>query len=706
MLTTVRNRHLLLSDVLLLSVTPFIAWTLRFERATWAADYANVALVYAALALPLKLTVCFVFGLYGRLWPQASIPDMVKILQAGAVITVTCLLLGIVALPGAGLTAVRVPVSVVILDSFLTLTAAASPRMVIRMLATWQQGRGSNTGRRALIAGAGAAGQMIMKEMLTNPQLGLTPVGFVDDDLAKHNHRLGDLPIFGPLDDVPEILRREQIAEIIIAMPTAPGAVVRRVVRAAHEANVPTRTAPGLFEILSGRVSVSHLRKVEIQDLLRRDAVTTDLAPVRALVGGRRVLVTGAGGSIGSELARQLARLEPTQLLLLGNCENEIFDILNELHEAHAGLALTPIIGDVRDRTRVYSVFKLFGPQVVFHAAAHKHVPLMEENVADAVTNNVLGTRNVVDCAAEWDVDRFVFISTDKAVRPTSVMGATKRIAEMVVQHAAIRSRRNFVSVRFGNVLGSRGSVVPTFLRQIQSGGPVTVTHPEMRRFFMTIPEAVQLVLQAAVLGQGGELFELDMGEPVRIVDLAADMIRLSGLEIGRDVEIRYTGIRPGERLDEERFFRGEEVVPTRHPKVLRACSNHVPEDLGVALRSLIDAAQECRPDEELRRLLRTLVPEFVRFREDGHRPPPSAEIPRPTKRPAWHVRTARPVVVEGRYGSDRRITERHYAIAPFASERRAIGDRRSGAEEQVAAADVVVATTTISRGQPQDGVT
>jgi len=492
---------------------------------------------------------------------------------------------------------------------------------------------------------------MILREVRANPQLGFSPVAFVDDDPRKLYHRLNDLPVLGPLSETRRIIERYRIGELLIALPTAPGRVVRSVVRAAMDAGIPARTVPGLFEILSGRVSLSHLRKVEIQDLLRREPVQTDLRPVRAIVSGRSVVVTGAGGSIGSELARQLARLKPSHLVLLGNGENEIFDILHELKDTHPGLALTPVIADVRDRTRILNVFCRLRPYVVFHAAAHKHVPLMEENVADAITNNVLGTANVVDCAAEGHAQHFVLISTDKAVRPTSVMGATKRLAEMVVQDAAARFGRNFVSVRFGNVLGSRCSVVPIFLAQIRAGGPVTITHPEMRRYFMTIPEAVQLVLQAGALGSGGEVFVLDMGEPIRIVDLATDLIRLSGLEVGRDIEIRYTGIRPGERLDEEPFFRDEEVLPTTHPKILRATHDAIPSDARTAVDLLVEAARDDRTEGDLRRLLKMFVPDF------GGEPVGTGER---------GVPSSRPLVVLARSGTARTATADRVTRSPL----------------------------------------
>jgi len=331
--------------------------------------------------------------------------------------------------------------------------------------------------------------------------------------------------------------------------------------------------------------------------LLRRDAVETDLAAVAELATSETVLITGAGGSIGAELCRQLARLAPARLVLLGHGENSIFDIFQELTLSFPDVDIMPVIADIRDRNRIFHIFQQHRPHAVFHAAAHKHVPLMEDNVLDA--------------AIETNVQHFVLVSTDKAVRPTSVMGATKRIAEQLVQHAATKHHRNFVSVRFGNVLGSRGSVVPTFLRQIRAGGPVTVTHPEMRRYFMTIPEAVQLVLQAGALGRGGEVFVLDMGEQIRVVDIATDLIRLSGLEVGADIEIKFTGVRPGEKLYEEMFFTAENVLPTDHPKVLRARNGLLADGTIRRIEALTRSTDSGRPEDEIRKLLQTLVPDF-----------------------------------------------------------------------------------------------
>jgi FlaA1/EpsC-like NDP-sugar epimerase len=433
----------------------------------------------------------------------------------------------------------------------------------------------------------------------------------VDDDRRKHGHRMCDLPVHGSLSQIKDLVLRYDVEEVIIAMPRASGAVVRQVVKAAMEAGVRTRTVPGMFDIISGRVAIASLRQVEIQDLLRREPIQTDLEQVRVLATGETVLVTGAGGSIGSELCRQLAQLEPAQLLVVDHSENSVFDVMAELTERFPSVDAVPIIGDIRDRERMRGVFERYRPYAVFHAAAHKHVPLMEDNVSEAITNNVLGTRNIAELSAEYGTEHLVLISTDKAVRPTNVMGATKRIAEQIVQEIAESSGRNFVAVRFGNVLGSRGSVVPTFLRQIQSGGPVTVTHSEMRRYFMTIPEAVQLVLQAGAIGKGGEVFVLNMGEPVRILDLAKDLIRLSGLEVGSDIEIRFSGTRPGEKLYEELFFDSESALPTDHPKVLRAKNGALPTGLSTLVDLLVEAASRGWGDEQLRSLLGRMVPDF-----------------------------------------------------------------------------------------------
>jgi FlaA1/EpsC-like NDP-sugar epimerase len=606
-----RNRYLFASDVLLFASATILAFALRFEGFEWGPAQNRAALFFLLISLPVKLAIFWRVGIYRRLWRYASIVDVERLISASSASGLAGLLLGGLILPGLGLTSMRVPLSVLFMDGLLTAAFAAAPRFAVRAVGRRRQHLRLLDGRRALIVGAGAAGEMIVKELLGHPALGLNPVGFVDDDRSKHGHRMCDLPVMGPLSVIPALALAHEIDEVVIAMPRATGAVVRQVVRAALEVGIKTRTVPGMFDIISGRVTVASLRQVEIQDLLRREPIQTDLEQVRSLATGETVLVTGAGGSIGGELCRQLARLEPAQIVLLGHGENSIFDILAELAEHFPTVTAVPVIADVRDRERLRQVFTQYRPYSVFHAAAHKHVPLMEANIAEAVTNNVLGTRNVAELSAEFGAEHLVLISTDKAVRPTNVMGATKRVAEQIVQEIAEAHERKFVAVRFGNVLGSRGSVVPTFLRQIQNGGPVTVTHPEMRRYFMTIPEAVQLVLQAGAIGRGGEVFVLDMGEPVKVLDLATDLIRLSGLEVGTDVEIRFTGTRPGEKLYEELFFDAESAIPTDHPKVLRAKNGSLPIGLSTMVEILVDGAGKGRPDDEIRDLLGRLVPDF-----------------------------------------------------------------------------------------------
>jgi len=607
-----RNRHLLLLDAASLVAAPIIAFAVRFEGFSWIGDNLRMVLPYILLAGPIRLVVFYYLGMYRRLWRHASIGELRQILVAGAVAAVFTAMIGFWIMPATQISASRVPFSVVFIDAFLTTAAIALPRLLARTLRLRNpRRRRAEPGRPALIVGAGDTGKLVAKELIANPLLGFEPIGFVDDDPTKQNYMLLELPILGTLSAIKSIVEQHGVAELIIAMPSARGDVVRKVVRAGLDSGIPTLTVPSLPELISSKTNGPSLREVEIQDLLRREPVETDLAAVAELATAETVLITGAGGSIGSELCRQIARLAPARLVLVGHGENSIFDILHELHADFPEVSVTPIIADVRDRKRIATIFKLHKPHAVFHAAAHKHVPLMEENVVEAITNNVFGTLNVVDAALEAGCEHFVFISTDKAVRPTSVMGAAKRVAELIVQHAASKHERNFVSVRFGNVLGSRGSVVPTFLRQIRAGGPVTVTHPEMQRYFMTIPEAVQLVLQAGALGRGGEVFLLDMGEPIRIVDIATDLIRLSGLTVGTDIEIKFTGMRPGEKLYEEMFFSAENVVSTNHPKVLRARNGILPQGIMRRIEALVAAAQAEHPDEELRQHLRNLLPDF-----------------------------------------------------------------------------------------------
>ncbi len=608
----IRNRYLILVDVIGCTIALALAYVARFESLRWPPEHLETFVRFLPIALLIKLPVIFRAGLYRRLWRHAGVIELERIAVAGIVAGLLTFVAGVWLLPAVGYLHVRTPMSVAAMDAVLTSIVVALPRFMIRLYATRSTQRPSTGGeKRVIIAGAGAAGELIAKELLRKPELGLTPVAFVDDDPSKHGHELVGLSVAGEPDRLIDFRERFGAEEVIIAMPSSSGTAIRRLMQLASAAGLATRTIPGMFEILSGRVNVNSLRPVQIEDLLRRDPIRIELDRVGELVEGRTVMVSGAGGSIGSEIARQVASLGPAKLVLLGHGENSIFNITQELTERFPGVAIAPVIADVRDRMRVDHAFATYRPAVVLHAAAHKHVPLMEINVDEAITNNIGGSRNMAEAAVEYGVDRFVMISTDKAVRATNVMGATKRAAEQVVQNLALTHGRNFISVRFGNVLGSRGSVVPIFLRQIEAGGPVTVTHPEMRRYFMTIPESVQLVLQAAVLGRGGEVFVLDMGEPVRIVDLARDLIRLSGLEEGKDIEIQFTGVRPGEKLYEELFFGREQAEATEHAKVLHAKHAALPPGFNNAVEEILADANRGRPHQHLLRSLQRLIPDY-----------------------------------------------------------------------------------------------
>lgn len=613
-----RNRHFFFLDILLLPLAVYASYVLRLEQLTLGIAFWPGFALFALVSMATTIVLFRVSGVYSRYWRYASIDEL--LLLAGSV-TVAMIAAGMICFFLLWLLPVNwmLPRSVPLIYLLIAVVVTAVPRLSIRIWTVyeWQGYRGANV-QKVLIVGAGDAGSMIGREMQRISHLHMLPVGFVDDDKNKQGVRIHGIPVLGKCEDVPALVSQFDIRQVIIALPTAPGKVVREIVGICEKARVQTKIIPGIYELLDGTVSINQLRDVDIEDLLRREAVQTDITAVQSLISGKRVLITGGGGSIGSELCRQVLRCQPAEIVLVGHGENSIFAINHELNRLRSGMPIkiTPVIADVRFAERIQAIFSKYRPEVVFHAAAHKHVPLMELNPTEAVTNNVQGTQNLLQAALAVNVSHFVMISTDKAVNPTSIMGASKRAAELLVHEAAKTSGQPYVTVRFGNVLGSRGSVVLTFKQQIAAGGPVTVTHPDMERFFMTIPEAVQLVLQAATLGKGGEVFVLDMGEPVRIVDLARDLIELSGLEVGRDIDIVFTGTRPGEKLFEELFVPGEKYHRTAHEKVFWAAnaSSFIPSDLHENIDALVVAAY--RDDAEgVVRSLQNLIPEFMPMR-------------------------------------------------------------------------------------------
>jgi FlaA1/EpsC-like NDP-sugar epimerase len=508
-----------------------------------------------------------------------------------------------------------VPFGVVVVYGLLGFLGIGGVRVLRRLVAESAPPRKSTEVKepvRTLLVGAGQAGFLVARELASHRHLGIEPVGFVDDDKLKIGTTVHGIAVLGATTDLAELAARTGATQVLITIANAPGRDIRRIRNLCDEAGLPAKIIPGLYEIVGGSVNLSRIRDVAIEDLLGRAPVELDVDAIAHHVRGKAVLVTGAGGSIGSELCRQLCGFEPANLILLERAENALFNIHRELATAFPAQRLTPLIADVCDVPRLSWAFAEFHPAVVFHAAAHKHVPMMEWNPGEAVKNNVIGTQNVATLAHEHETETFVLISTDKAVNPSSVMGASKRVAEMVLQALSSRSRTRFVTVRFGNVLGSAGSVIPIFKEQIAAGGPVTVTHPDMRRYFMTIPEACQLVLQAASMGRGGEIFVLDMGEPVKIVDLARDLIALSGLREGEDIEIRYTGVRPGEKLFEELSTDEEQADKTRHPKVfVGRVPPQDPDRVAAKVARLREAATQSGSAEAVRAALMAAVPEY-----------------------------------------------------------------------------------------------
>ena len=604
------NRHFFLLDGVIFCLTPLLAMILRLDDLATIKDYYT-GLVVATLAFSIiKLVTFTVGGFYKRYWKYASIEEVIEI----TALTTTAVVIEIIVLSilqyaiGNESELYLVPRSLPLLDGILSLILIGGMRFSIRAAARKSQKRKNFYKReRVLIVGAGDAGVSTLQEMRRNLKLGLNPVAFVDDDPKKLGLNIQGIPVVGNRYRLPDIVAAHNIRQVVIAMPTTSGKTIREIVDVCQAIGVPVNILPAANEILDQSNRVNILREVKIEDLLRREPIQTDAQAVSQLLTEKVVLITGAGGSIGSELCRQIFRCRPAKMILLGHGENSVFNIQEELQhvlqilqQEQSGRQLTqlvPYIADLRIKPRLEAAFRVHQPDVIFHAAAHKHVPLMELNPPEAITNNVLGTKNLLDLAIAHNVANFLMISTDKAVKPTNVMGASKRTAEMLVLQAARSSGKPYAVVRFGNVLGSRGSVVPTFKRQIAKGGPVTITHPEICRYFMTIPESVQLVLQASVMtsqNSQGQIFMLNMGQPVKIVDLARDLIGLSGYEVGRDIDIVFTGLRPGEKLYEELLVEGEEYDSTAHEKILvvRNASRIVPANLNTTIDILCRAAE------------------------------------------------------------------------------------------------------------------
>lgn len=568
MTQAIRIIALMCIDSIFVALALFLALVLRFEGdlSGQYAQFVRHALYLLPYYIILTLTFMYIFRLYHRMWQYASIGELYGILKAtttSSVLMVLCIYT--IDLP-------HLPRSVYILTWLLISGFIGGSRLGWRLLRDYIIKQKNSQGKNTLIIGAGDGGAMVARELLNNSSLNLTPVGFIDDSPFKQNLTVYGVPVLGRRRDIPRIVKEYQVEEIIIAIPSANGRTIREIMDICRQTQARVRIFQGTNELFADKYN---FREIQMEDLLRREPVQLNLNKISSCIKDKTVLVSGAGGSIGSELCRQISRFSPKALVLVEYSENNLFQIELELREVFPDLTIHPELVDIKDRERLQKVFKQYQPQVVFHAAAFKHVPMMERHPHSALRNNVVGTKNLAELSDQYRVETFIFISTDKAVQPTSVMGATKRIGEMIIQEMNSKSNTNFAAVRFGNVLGSSGSVIPTFERQIKKGGPVTVTDPRMTRYFMTIPEAAQLVIQAGAMAQGGEIFVLDMGEPVKIMDLAEDLIRLHGLEPGRDIKIEIIGIRPGEKLHEGLFNPNEIMATTYHDRIFISENGH-----------------------------------------------------------------------------------------------------------------------------------
>jgi len=614
-----RNKNfwtILVTDAGLVCVSYVLAYLIRFEN-NIPPEQIEMLVKTLPWIVPAKILIFAWLGLYRGMWRYTSILDLINIIKA------TVISAGAIAL---ALLLIRhfegFSRSILVMDALLTLMLIGGVRLLIRMhiqktfptsffnpayFPFFNPDREKR--KRLLIVGAGDAAEKMLREILDNPRLRYNPVGLLDDDPRKQGRSIHGVPVLGVINDLENV--PVQFDEILIAIPSAGGDVMRKIVELCDSTGKRFRTIPKIGELIEGRITVNSIREVRLEDLVGRQEIYLDQERISQFLNGKRILVTGAGGSIGSELIRQISRFEPQVVGLLDFSELNLFQVEQEFRLRLQALPTESFLTDIRDREALQGVLTRFRPHVIFHAAAYKHVPMQESHPREAVFNNVLGTRNLVDLAVESKVERFVLVSTDKAVRPTNVMGATKRVAELFVESMNGKQVTRFVAVRFGNVFSSSGSVIPLFQQQIAAGGPVTVTHPEVTRYFMSIPEAAQLILQAGAMGEGGEIFILDMGEPIRIVDMARDLIRLHGLEPDKDILIKFTGLRPGEKLYEELITSGEGIVSTSHEKILVLRGKTLDTTTLLAkIESLLAIARQGDADA-IRRKLRDIIPEY-----------------------------------------------------------------------------------------------
>lgn len=593
-----------LHDLVMVPIAWFGAYWLRFNLESVPTDVLMQAKLTLPLVMAIQASLFFVFGLYRGIWRFASMPDLMRILKAVAIGS------GAILLALFFINRVQsVPRSILPLYSMLLVTALSGSRFFYRWLKDNQSGMLFSS-KRALIIGAGTAGEALVRDLIRHKTY--RPVAFLDDNPQRIGQEVRGIRVVGTVDEIPTYVKEHEAHLVLIAIPSITSAEMRKIVDLCEKAKVSYLTLPTVSDITSGRVSIEHIRHVSIEDLLGREPVVLDWHKMKADLSNKIILVSGAGGSIGSELCRQLAVLKPFRIIIVENCEYNLYKLEYELQQAFPELDCIPCLVNVCDKTAITDIFERYHPDIVFHAAAYKQVPILEGQARAAMLNNVFGTQTMAEASGRFGIDKFILISSDKAVHPCNIMGASKRIAELICQALHEQYSTNYMIVRFGNVLGSIGSVIPLFKQQIADGGPITVTHPDIQRYFMTIPEACQLIMQATVIGQGGEIYVLDMGEPVKIQYLAEQLIKLSGKQVGEDIEIVYTGLRPGEKLYEELFYKNEELMKTMHGKIFQALSMQVSIDELMDKLQLIRKACEHCDEDSIITVLKQLVPEYT----------------------------------------------------------------------------------------------